>query len=215
MESERAAGLARTDATLCVECMETLPAFARAVAYGTYGGALRTLIHLHKFDRVASLAQPLGERLARAIAALRTEAEGPLTVIAVPLYRRKRPFNQSVLLADVALNQLRQWHPEWELRAAHALLRRIRKTESQSHLTPTQRRKNVRGAFAVTGDVRGQSILLVDDVYTTGATAAECTRVLLQAGAARVWIATVARTQKQQITFWDEPARWAGATESA
>lgn len=203
MESERAAGLARTDATVCETCMETPPEFVRALAFGTYGGALRTMIHLHKFDGVKALAQPLGLRLARIIECLRDNEAGRFTIIAVPMYRGKRAYNQSALIADVAIEHLKDWQPGWRVRAAHRLLRRTRKTESQSHLTPAQRRKNVRGAFAVTGDVRGQAILLVDDVYTTGATAAECTRVLLQAGAAQVYVVTLARTQKEQIALWD------------
>lgn len=208
MESARAAGLSRTDGPRCETCTLEPPAFHRAVAFGDYGGSLRTLLHLHKFDGVRSLAVPLGERLADAMARVCDGVEGTLHVVAVPLYRHKRAFNQSELMAEAAMRVLRRTRPGLALRGSHGLLRRTRRTESQAHLTPRQRRTNVLGAFAVVGDVRGLDILLVDDVYTTGATVAECTRALLQAGAASVRVATLARTQQDLAAVWDAvPAR--------
>lgn len=200
-------------APLCEACTVEPPAFERAVAFGDYGGGLRTLLHLHKFDGVRSLARPLGERLAEAMVRACGSERGPFHVIAVPLYRHKRAFNQSELMANEAMRVMRQKRPDLQLIAVHTLLRRTRRTESQVHLTPEQRRNNVRGAFAVPGDVRGLQILLIDDVYTTGATAAECTRVLLAAGAASVRVATLARTQHGLAAAWDpiptqDIARW-------
>ncbi len=196
-------GLARDEDLRCDGCHGAAPQFRRAVSFGHYGGALRSLIHLHKFEHMTALARPLGERLAGILAAFAPETPAGLTVVAVPLFRRRRPFNQSAALADVAVERLRRELPHWPLRIGHDLLRRTRSTESQSQLTPAQRRSNVHGAFAVTGDVRGLDLLLVDDVYTTGATVAECTRVLLRAGAASVRVATLARATREMVAGWE------------
>ncbi len=203
MESSRAALLSRSDEILCDACAEDLPPFIRAAAFGDYGGSLRSLIHLHKFDGVRALSKPLGERLATAIHHACDGSAGPVYVVAVPLFRGKRAFNQSELLATWALRHLSSTGSPTLFVLQHGLLRRNRRTESQSHLTPHQRRENVRGAFSVQQDARGLDVLLIDDVYTTGATARECTRVLLQAGAATVRVATLARTQRGLATTWD------------
>ena len=203
MESARAAGLSRSDAVLCETCTEALPAFEQATAFGDYGGALRTLIHLHKFEGIRSLARPLSGYLATAMAHACAGTRGTVHVVAVPLFHGKRAFNQSELMANEAVRQMRGLTAGPTLKTSHHLLRRTRRTESQTHLTPSQRRENVRGAFAVSGDATGLQVLLVDDVYTTGATVAECTRVLLRAGAASVRVATLARTQRRMAAGWD------------
>jgi len=75
---------------------------------------------------------------------------------------------------------------------------RLRATESQAGLTPRQRRQNLRGAFSVSdsSQVAGQHILLIDDILTTGATARAAEQTLVKAGAASVWVATLARAQR-------------------
>ena len=108
---------------------------------------------------------------------------------------RQRGFNQAELIARAALKMapLRE-----HAQLAVNLLQRTRETGSQIGLTSHQRRENLRGAFGVARgeEVAGRHVLLVDDVYTTGTTAMECSRVLRRAGASRVWVATVARTMK-------------------
>jgi len=158
-----------------------------------------------KFDGVPGLGRPLGKLLARAILSLRDGGPDAMLVVPVPLYRGKRAYNQSMLLAKAALRCVRKVDPAWSLTLAPAALKRVRHTESQYLLSPAQRRDNVRNAFAASAKVKGRHVLLIDDVYTTGATAAECTRVLLRAGAESVRVATVARTVRDGAIRWRPP----------
>jgi predicted amidophosphoribosyltransferase len=107
----------------------------------------------------------------------------------------QREFNQAETIARFAMKVIDV--PEHFTLCAGALERK-RETLSQTGLTSHQRRENVRGAFGVARPevVKGREVLVVDDVYTTGATVSECARVLRRAGATKVWVATVARTLK-------------------
>jgi len=183
----------------CGLCRRIEPVFARAVAYGSYESGLRELIHLLKFGGVRPAANVLGRMLAEAIATIEPEfpPEG-VALIPVPLHRvklRQRGFNQAELIARSAMkiSPVRE-----RLRLCAGVLDRTRETASQIGLTSHQRRENLRGAFGVAQRelVQGREVLVVDDVYTTGATVSECARVLRRAGATKVWVATVARTLK-------------------
>lgn len=184
--------------TLCGSCQEELPPYRKAVAYGAYDGELRELIHLLKYDQVHPAASVLGEMLASAIAKL--ELSGDVLVVPVPLHaskRRQRGFNQAELIAHVALKGMHDKRFELGTNA----LQRIKPTVSQIGLTRHQRQENLRGAFKVVhlSKVSGRDVLLVDDVMTTGTTAAECARVLRRAEAKNVWVTTVARTLKTTV----------------
>jgi ComF family protein len=183
----------------CGLCRRIAPSFTRAVAYGSYEGGLRELIHLLKYGGVLPAANVLGRMLAEAIATLDPDfSAAPVIVVPVPLFhsrQRQRGFNQAELIARAALKLL----PAGEqVRLSERVLERKRETQSQTGLTSHQRRENMRGAFVVAQPetVGGQQVLVVDDVYTTGATVSECARILLRAGASKVWVATVARTLK-------------------
>ena len=190
--------------TLCGLCRQAEPVFAKAAAYGSYSGGLRDLIHLLKYEHVRPAANVLGRMLAEVIEGLAPHFEGAIPVVVpVPLHpskSRERGFNQVELFTRAAL-KLRPAGLELVVRSG--VLERTRPTASQTGLTLNQRRENMRGAFAMLrpGLIRDCEVLLIDDVMTTGTTAAECSRVLRRAGAKRVWVATVARTLKHEATF--------------
>jgi ComF family protein len=190
---------------LCRTCRIIPPPFARAVAFGTYEGRMREAIHALKYDRMHPAARRLGAMLAEAIVQLAPDAPGEFLVVPVPLHRIKRKergFNQARALAQCAIQALRKLHPELHLTLAPRTLMRQRSTDSQAGLTPRQRRINVRGAFKVSDQsaVRGKNILLIDDILTTGATARAAAQSLKRAGAASIYVATLARARRVNFT---------------
>lgn len=197
-------GQPQEPSVLCGICQKVPPTFERAVAFGPYDGVLRDLINLLKYDRVRSAAPVLGGYLAEAIGQIAKDVatDCPL-LVPIPLYKGRqseRGFNQTEQIARHAVKQL-----EFVAEMRTGILVRRRPTESQTGLTRHQRRENVRVAFVVPREsiqpLKGRTVLLVDDVLTTGTTAEECARVLKRAGAAKVWVATVARVSKLEATI--------------
>ncbi len=180
---------------LCGLCRRAELEFSRAVAYGAYEGVLRDLIHIFKYQRVRSASPLLGRLLTQAVSTM--QLPEALVVIPVPMSpgrRRARGFNQAEALAQAFLST----QPSGRIQLDTVSLVRTRETSSQTGLTRHQRRANLRGAFAVSdrARIKGRSVLIVDDVMTTGTTAGECARVLRRAGADQVLVATVARATK-------------------
>jgi ComF family protein len=163
----------------CALCRRGVRGFDAAYSFGFYEDELRKLIHLFKYGRVQTLSAPLGRLLAQALPRERTFD----VIVPMPLHWRKRwqrGFNQAELLArEIG----RRTHTP-----VRSALRRVRSTVSQAGLTSAKRRANVSGAFRAKrrSPLHGQSVLLIDDVMTTGATAASCARALKRAGARQV-----------------------------
>ncbi|OAN53157.1 competence protein ComF [Paramagnetospirillum marisnigri] len=178
------------EGALCGECLRHPPAFARARSVLRYDEAAKPLIlrlkHADRLEGVPAFAL----WMARAGAELLAEAD---LLVPVPLHRWRllaRRYNQAALLA-VALSG------RSGVAAAPDLLLRRRRTPPQGHLDRAARARNVAGAFQLNpkrqGLVRGKRVVLVDDVLTSGATVAECARVLIKGGAARVDVLTLGR----------------------
>jgi len=175
----------------CGWCRSTPPGFDRARSFGEYRGALAQSIRKFKYNGHRLLAPTLGGMITAADRQWLDEVEATL-VIPVPLHPtrlRERGFNQAVDLARPVAR-------ERELPLTVDAVARIRDTAPQFGLTVVQRKQNVKGAFAAKKPelLQDQTIILVDDVMTTGATAAECCRTLKDAGAKMVAVLTLART---------------------
>ncbi|GAW93148.1 ComF family protein [Calderihabitans maritimus] len=167
----------------CMECRDDQPPFHIARAVGLYEGVLKEAVHCLKYRGKPSLSRPLGRLMAKVV---ETEAAyGRLElVVPVPLHPvrlRERGYNQSELLAREVADRL-------NLPVDCRVLTKTRNNVPQASLSRRERFSNVEGAFAVSSPSRvlNRRILLVDDIFTTGNTIRECSRVLLQAGAQRV-----------------------------
>ena len=148
------------------------------------------MIHRYKYQRALWFEPFLADLLIRAAGPVLAERR-PEMIVPVPLHstkEREREFNQAERLA-------RRLGKATELPVNNRLLRRVVPTQTQTHLGRPERLNNVRNAFAMRRGCHldGERIILLDDVFTTGATTGECARVLTAAGAGEVCVWTVAR----------------------
>lgn len=176
-----------THSGLCARCRQSERAFARAWPAALYRGPLRNCLHRLKYGRETRLVPFLAGLVLERLGVVSGLPAAPL-VVPVPLdpeRLRERGFNQAELLARFIARER-----GWALAAA--ALRRTRATRPQSDLTAAEREANVAGAFAAGKEARDKEILLVDDIYTTGATAEAAACALLAAGARAVYVTTVA-----------------------
>lgn len=155
-----------------------------------YDAQVRTLIHRLKYRSIRACAVPLAE----AMSALPTQDEELLVPIPTTKRRlRQRGFNQAVLLCEL-LSQ------SWGMPMCEALVRTDDRA-AQSTLNGEQRKINLSGCMTTCANVSGLRILLVDDVVTTGSTASEAARALLEAGAKSVSIISAAHTAPAELPF--------------
>lgn len=166
------------------------PDYARARAVAAYAGPVRVLVQNFKYRDQHEGLSLFGRWLAMAGRELLREAD---LMVPVPLYRARlwtRRCNQAMLLAERIGRYV-------DVAADPFLLQRQRRTPPQVGLSFDQRRRNVSGAFRIPAEcrdrIKGRSVVLVDDVITTGATANACARALTRAGAARVDVLALAR----------------------
>lgn len=182
----------------CGDCIKKKKPYLSARSAGLFTGALMETIHRFKYAGKTQFAEPFGLILFSAFIRYFTESLIDL-IVPVPLHASKlkeRGFNQSIMI-------LRSWPKlisqtnvaDIHIDLQDAILHRKRKTESQTGLGKENRKANIKGAFTVKYPERIQkkSILLVDDVFTTGATAEECAKTLMKQGAGEVHVLTLAR----------------------
>lgn len=175
----------------CGECASTQQYFSVARAVGHYEKALLEAIHKFKYGGKIFVGEVLGRLMAeKEYDSLAVEHY--TLIIPIPLHGkrlRERGYNQSLILAKEVARR-------FSISLDFSILRRNIPTKPQTNLKKKERMANVKGAFEVKNPerIRGQRILLIDDVYTTGSTVRECSRVLLKHHAAEVGILTLART---------------------
>lgn len=180
---------------LCGDCLTAEKPYAVARAVGRYEETLLTAIHQFKYRGRTGIGEILGRIMADFAAGI-WDMKVFERIVPVPLHRkrlRERGFNQAVILA-------RELSKRFDIPLDFTSLRREVFTPPQVGLGREERSANVHGAFSARHPERitGRRILLVDDVYTTGSTLAECARVLLRANAETVTVLTLARAVQDQ-----------------
>jgi len=175
---------------ICFACADSTPFFERARSASRYDGVVGEALRMLKYEKALWLAPDMAGILKNCLKAEFPDCEFDL-VVPVPLHhvrRRDRGYNQSAVLA-------RELGRRIGCKTSSGMLRRIRPTTTQTHLTASQRLSNVKNAFQFRKEkcLAGQRVLLVDDVMTTGATVNACAKALKQGGAASVHVLTVAR----------------------
>ena len=172
----------------CARCAAGVP-WEKAFAPFEHEGSLAKAIHRFKYEDRSDLSRPLG--LLLAATAKEQLATMPGALVPLPLHQarfRERKFDQAGLLTAVLGQRLgREVQAGW--------LERTRDTRRQVGLTEAQREANVRGAFTASPAVRGREVVVVDDVLTSGSTARDAARALLEGGATRVFVLTLARAR--------------------
>jgi ComF family protein len=169
---------------VCIDCSADPLPLAWCDAWGEYRGSLEKLLHALKFQRHDFLDDALASLVEE------TLPDRAFDVLAgVPMHpakERRRGYNQAELLARALARRI-------DIQCDMTLLTRRRERAMQSSLPKRERAANVRGAFAASSRVKGKSILIVDDICTTGETLRACAAALHAAGAARVCAVAVAK----------------------
>ena len=177
----------------CGVCADKTQFFSALASWAEYAGPLRSAIHSLKYKNNIGLGDFFAGYL---IELLRSKSFPVNLIVPVPLSKsriRTRGFNQSLLLARPVSFYL-------QIPLSNTALRRIKETDSQVHLNAHEREQNMAGAFSGNpATLKGRSVLLVDDIITTGATINHCSEALLRAGAVRVYAVALAKTFREKV----------------
>lgn len=175
---------------LCGNCLENKTYFSCARAVVSYETIILHAIHQFKYGNNISVGALLASFMAD-FSFPDVDFTDYSLIVPVPLHikrLRQRGFNQSLILA-------RALAKKWQIPVNFSLLKRHKFTETQTGMNKTERKQNIKGAFEVRDkeNIAGKNIIIVDDVYTTGATVNECAKILIKAGAQKVTVLTLAR----------------------
>ena len=185
--------LAGPDGAVCGRCLARPPAFDHCLAGCAYTPPISGWVHAGKYHGDFSKLRTLAYLLRRTLADRSAMSPAPNLVLPMPLHWRRRwqrGFNQAQELVD----ELRR-HPAFaDLATDRRLARRTRATTTQRELGLAERQRNLHGAFRITRSLEGESVVIVDDVLTTGASANALAQALKAAGAGQVSVWCCART---------------------
>lgn len=179
----------------CPKCIDLPESFSKTGAAGMYSGKLRELIIDFKYNRRETLAYPLGALMVEKLKQLKWDNEIDI-IVPTPIHikrNQERTFNQSELLAEIVAQSIKK-------KLCSNILIRIKPTLPQVKFTQKHRLKNIKGAFELASSfmtdnsIRGKTVLLIDDVMTTGATATECSKMLKKANPKEIRVLVAART---------------------
>ncbi len=175
--------------TICRKCVKRTPPFQGLRSYGLFKGQLREAIHRLKYQNDIGLGEALAVPMIDMVAKLGWQFDVVTAVPLSPQRLKERGYNQSNLLArPIAFAYNKPFKPQ--------AIQRVRETHSQVGLSAVERLNNVQGAFQARGkDVTNQSILIIDDVATTGATMNACAQALLESGARSIYGLTLGRAE--------------------
>ncbi len=175
----------------CADCMKKNPYFDQALSVFQYKGIMKDVIHNFKYKKIAIADEFIDVTLDF----MHTYGlSGNIDIVlSIPMHRLRlfrREINPSHVLAKKIAKRL-------HIKYSKDTVKKIKNTPPQSKLTRPERMSNIKGSFSLrknkTADIRGKNILLVDDIYTTGATVNECSRILKEAKAGKIEVITLAR----------------------
>jgi len=177
---------------LCLDCKRKKYSFEFSRSTGVYDKVLKKCIHLFKYYGEKKLAKPLGKLMVDSLVKNDEFKKKIDLIIPVPLHGndlKKRGFNQSVLLGKVIGDYL-------SIPVGESVLIKKKITLFQVNLSKKERKKNILRAFSVEKpeEIKGKNILILDDVFTTGATIEECAKELMKARTKNIFVLTLART---------------------